>query len=68
MPIENFESLNKSEIYAKHQVKAMQYTLMNKNALIDLLQAINFDDMIRLVNTAVVGGVGADESDPTADT
>lgn len=46
----------------------MQYTLMNKNALIDLLQAINFDDMIRLVNTAVVGGVGADESDPTADT
>lgn len=68
MPIENFESLNKSEIYVKHQVKAMQYTLMNKNALIDLLQAINFDDMIRLVNTAVVGGVGADESDPTADT
>ena len=41
---------------------------MNKNALIDLLQAINFADMIRLVNTAVVGGVGADESDPTVAT
>lgn len=41
---------------------------MNKNTLINLLQAINFGDMIRLVNTAVVGGVGADDSDPTVAT
>ena len=38
---------------------------MNKNALINLLQAINFGDMIPLVNTTVVERVGADEFDPT---
>lgn len=41
---------------------------MNKNTLINLLRAINFGDMIPLVNTAVVGGVGADEFDPTVAT
>lgn len=41
---------------------------MNKYSLINLLQAINFDDMIPLVNTAVVERVGADEFNPTVDT
>ena len=51
--------------FEKYQVIELICNLMNKKKLINLLQAINFGDMIPLVNTAVVERVGADEFDPT---